>query len=117
MHLPIPTGEILYMADQNKPHAITDIQLEIKKIMKKKTLSLHIPRSLFFFVCLIGHAVQNCLNTVFWLNLTRYKTLSQTNWSCSPNLINKIIKLEKNTSLELGLNKTYSWYKDAKWLS
>lgn len=88
----------------------------VKKAMGKKVINLHIPIFLSYLLALFNEGMKHFTKKQAIINVQKVKEMKQCHWLCSIEKAQKLLNYQPHHSLQEGVNETYQWYKEHKWL-
>ncbi len=108
-------GEIYNIAD---PTIFTYSSLMdyLSLLVQKKTIPLHLPKGIVYSMAGIMQFFAEFVKKPAVLNIEKARDLLQKHWTCDVSKIYEHIGFRTSTSIYEGLNKTFKWYKDIKWI-
>jgi nucleoside-diphosphate-sugar epimerase len=88
----------------------------IKKELNKKTIILHLPKSLVKLMAYINGKLACLIGKTPTLNPDKYYIISQSNWLCDSSPLVTDFNFKPEYDLEKGVKETVKWYLDEGWL-
>jgi len=88
----------------------------LKKIFKKKTISIVLPLGLVKIIALLMESIGKITKKATIINRDKLNELVALNWTCDISGIEKEIGFKPKYKLEQGMSKTIEWYKKNDWL-
>lgn len=109
------TGKTYFVAD---PQVYSQVRLFdiVARLVGHRTLRLRLPASVVYAVAVSTQLVSFFASKPALLSVDKVRDLLQPHWVCSPEAIKKDIGFIAKTGAETGLEQTYTWYRDNKWL-
>ncbi len=89
---------------------------ELKKVFGKGALTLRLPHFIVFSVAAVAQFFAMFSSKPATINIEKARDFVQTYWTCDVSKAKNDFGYSQKISLEDGLNRTISWYKDMKWL-
>jgi dihydroflavonol-4-reductase len=108
-------GEIYNIADQTI-FTFSSLMDYLATFANKRTIKVHLTRGMMYSMAGIMQFVSYLGNKPAVLNIEKARDLLQKHWVCDPTKIQKHIGFQTTTSIYDGLDKTFRWYKEMKWL-
>lgn len=87
-----------------------------QKVMNKKVLRVHIPKSAVFVIAAIAEFGSLFSSKPALLNIEKAKDITQDHWTCSIKKAKEEIGYYESFKLEDGILDTLEWYKKNGWL-
>jgi nucleoside-diphosphate-sugar epimerase len=103
------SGDIFFIGGENYP--IYEIRDLFSKVVGKRLRNVCIPDKLLAFFGFFAELFGKVIKKDFMFNLDLVKEITKDNWAVSIEKISKFLNYIPNTSLKIGLHKTYEWYK------
>lgn len=91
-------------------------QTAIKKVMKKKTLTIYLPAWTTWVAVFFGELLMKCTKRAVILNREKAKLGRPPFWIASNKRARRELRFAPKYSLEEGLELTWRWYRDNGWL-
>ncbi|MCX7911300.1 MAG: hypothetical protein N2505_06975, partial [Endomicrobia bacterium] len=107
----------IFFIAEDKCYNIEEIKDIFEKVIDKKIKILSIP----YFIGYISAYLNEKFYKIFYkqpaiFNRDKLKELSKKYWLCYSNEIKNFLPKFNYTPLEIGIEKTYKWYKQNNWL-
>lgn len=103
------SGEIFFLGGDNYP--VYEIRDLFSKVVGKKLRNINISDRILPLLGFISEVIGKMFKKNHMFNLDLVKEITRDNWAVNINKICKFLNYVPNTSLKLGLHKTYEWYK------
>lgn len=84
--------------------------------INKRTIQVHLPKGVVYSMAGIAQFIAFLSKRPAVLNIEKARDLLQTHWVCDPRKIQEHIGFQTSTSIYDGVNKTFRWYKEKRWL-
>lgn len=85
-------------------------------VMQKKVITIKLPIACAYTLAGFNEASKIFRKSQSTINLQKVKEMREPYWLCSPQKAMDILGFFPQSSLKQGLQKTYQWYIDNKWL-
>lgn len=108
-------NEIFFAGDGNI-YVLQDFMKAVEHAMGSKALTMHIPIFLSYILALFNEGMKHFTKRQAIINMQKVKEMKQYYWLCSIEKAQKLLNYRPHNSLQEGVNKTYQWYKENKWL-
>ena len=108
-------NEIFFAGDGNI-YVLQDFMKAVEHAMGRKALTVHIPIFLSYLLALFNEGIKHFTKKQAIINVQKVKEMKQCFWLCSIEKAQKLLNYQPRYSLQEGVNKTYQWYKENKWL-
>jgi len=112
---PSAYGEIFNLCNED-PVTWETIQESMVAIMDKKVLHATIPSFAIFIAGKAGDLIARFSSRVPVVNTQKIKLSQPVFWVMSPEKAIKLLSFSPKTTLQDGLRKTLSWYRESGWL-
>jgi dihydroflavonol-4-reductase len=109
------SGEIYNIADP-AIYTFSSIIDYLATLIHKRTIQVHLPKGLVYSMAGITQFSSFFSTKPAVLNIEKARDLLQKHWVCDPRKIREHIGFQTSTSIYDGMNKTFQWYKDKRWL-
>jgi len=93
-----------------------EFQTAVKKVMKRRALTLHVPACTTRIAVFFGELAMKCTKRPVILNREKAKLGRPRFWIASNKRARRELRFEPKHSMEEGLAITYRWYLDNGWL-
>ena len=108
-------NEIFFAGDGNI-YVLQDFMKAVEHAMARKALTVHIPIFLSYLLALFNEGMKHFTKRQAIINMQKVKEMKQCFWLCSIEKAQKLLNYQPQFSLQEGVSKTYTWYKEHKWL-
>ncbi len=114
-------GKIFFACDDNI-YTWQDFISALKQVMNKsegsfgKVLSIIVPDFLLYPIAIWNEFRSLLSSKVSLLNIERIKEIKGRYWLCTSKQAEKLLNFTPRYTLLKGLEETYKWYKEHKWL-
>jgi len=105
-----------YLVEDGCPHTWTEVAAEIGRSLHKSPVLLRLPPSLAKVACAVSGFVAKCTGKPTLFSRDKLKEMLETSWTCSAIKIRAELGFSPEYSLEQGIEETYRWYTEHKWL-
>jgi nucleoside-diphosphate-sugar epimerase len=105
-----------YLVEDGSPHAWTEVASAIGQAMHKSPVPLRLPASLAKAAGTVTGFVAHCTGRPALFSRDKLKDILQPAWTCTGAKIRADLGFVPRYPLEKGIEETYLWYKDHKWL-
>lgn len=105
-----------YIVEDGRPHAWTEMAAAIGGAVRKSPRLLRLPLSFVKAACTVADVAAKYTGKPALLGRDKFKDLLQTSWTCSSDKIRADLSFAPRYSLEEGVEETYRWYTEHKWL-
>lgn len=105
-----------YIVEDGRPHTWTEVAAEIGRSLHKSPMLLRLPPSLAKAACTVSGFVAKCARKPTLFSRDKLNEILQPSWTCSSAKIRAELGFTPEYSLEKGIEETYRWYKEHKWL-
>ena len=105
-----------FFAGDGNIYKLEDFIAATEKAMCKKALRLHIPIFLSYLLAVFNEGMKHITKKQAIINIQKVKEMRQCYWLCSIEKAKKLLNYQPQYSLQEGVNETYKWYKEHKWL-
>lgn len=102
------SGEIFFIGGDNYP--IYEIRDLFSKVVGKKLRNISISDKMLPLLGFFCEIVGKIFKKEYMLNIDLVKDITKDNWAVNVEKISKFLNYTPNTSLKIGLHKTYEWY-------
>jgi len=112
-------GEVknqIFFAGDGNIYKFEDFIVAVEKAMGKKVIKLHIPIFLSYLLALFNEGMKYFTKKQAIINMQKVKEMRQCYWLCSIEKAHELLDYQPHYSLQEGVSKTYTWYKEHKWL-
>jgi len=110
------SGELYYIDDGTPKRTWNEIQKNIAEMMNRWTLNIRIPLTVLFLLAASMDGLQRITHRKTWINLSKYRELSQQAWLCNGVKIQKQLGYTPKIDLMYGLRLTIEWYQKMEWI-
>lgn len=93
-----------------------DFITALEEAMGKKSRRIRVPELLVYPIAAVGELIGLFTSKPTLINLQKIKEMLGTYWLCDNGKAKELLKLEVEGDLTENLKKTYTWYKEQKWL-
>jgi nucleoside-diphosphate-sugar epimerase len=105
-----------YFISSEKFYTWEEIGEVTKKVMNKKPVHVKVPHSIVFFIAAIAQFFAFFSNKPATLNIEKARDITQHAWICSIEKAIKELGFHQEITVEEGIRRTVSWYKEKDWL-
>ena len=105
-----------YIVEDGRPHTWTEVAAEIGRSLRKSPVLLRLPASLAKVACAVSGFVAKCAGKPTLFSRDKLNEILQPSWTCSSAKIRADLGFAPQYPLEKGIEETYRWYKEHKWL-
>lgn len=105
-----------YLVEDGSPHTWTEVASVIGRSLHKPLKILRLPLSLAKIACAVTGFVASCTGKPALFNRDKLKDILQPSWTCSSAKIRADLGFAPQYPLEEGMEETYRWYTEHKWL-
>jgi nucleoside-diphosphate-sugar epimerase len=105
-----------YIVEDGRPHAWTELAAAIGRSLHKSPVLLRLPPFLAKVACAVTGFVAKCTGKPALFSRDKLKEILQPSWTCSSAKIRADLGFSPQYSLEKGIEETYRWYTEHKWL-
>ncbi|MBI5360652.1 MAG: NAD(P)-dependent oxidoreductase [Planctomycetes bacterium] len=112
---PVSAGRIYYIADP-RIYEWENIADAIKKTIGRRTITLNMPHCVIGLAARVNENICKCFNKKTIFNRQKAMEILQPNWVCDTAKATAELHFAPKYTLEQGIQKTYEWYKENKWL-
>jgi nucleoside-diphosphate-sugar epimerase len=109
------TGRIYFISSEEF-YEWPQIGEMIAKVFGKKALTIRLPHFLVYTVAVFAQFFAMFSSKPATFNIEKAKDFVQEAWTCDVTRAKEELGYRQNVSLEEGLKRTISWYKENKWL-
>lgn len=88
----------------------------VSKILNKKAVHIAIPHFVIFTAALFAQFFAQFSSKPATLNIEKAKDITRNYWTCDTSKAINELGYHQNLSIEEGLKRTLSWYKDNNWI-
>lgn len=103
------SGEIFFVGGENYP--IYEIRDLFSKVVGIKLKNINIPDKVLPLLGFVSEIIGKLFKKNHMFNLDLVKEITKDNWAVNIEKICRFLNYVPNTSLKIGLHKTYEWYK------
>ena len=112
-----PAVNLAYLVSDGEAYDKEQIGIEIKKILRKRTIKLVLPlKAVQFGISCLDAVNRVVFKRLPFLNRQKLDEISSPNWLCSSDDIWQSINGKPQYNLANGIAETITWYKENKWL-
>ncbi len=105
-----------YFISSEKFYTWEEIGEVTKKVMNKKPVHVKVPHSIVFFIAAIAQCFAFFSSKPATLNIEKARDITQHAWICSIEKAIKELGFHQEITVEEGIRRTVSWYKEKDWL-
>ncbi|MHC1737560.1 MAG: NAD-dependent epimerase/dehydratase family protein [Ignavibacteriaceae bacterium] len=105
-----------YFITSEKLYTWEEIGEVTSKIMNKKPFSVKVPHSAVYTIATIAQFFAMFSSKAATLNIEKARDITQQYWICSAEKAKKDFGYAQQISLEEGIRRTVSWYKQQGWI-
>jgi nucleoside-diphosphate-sugar epimerase len=105
-----------YIVEDGHPHTWTEVAAAIAQSMRKSPTPLRLPPSVVKVVGAVMGLAARCTGKPALFSRDKLKDLLQPSWTCSSAKIRAELGFVPHYPLEQGIEETYRWYTEHKWL-
>ncbi|MFV0418515.1 MAG: NAD-dependent epimerase/dehydratase family protein [Dysgonomonas sp.] len=87
-----------------------------ESINKKHVISIKVPLWLLRIISTLAESFSKLTKKPSTLNKDKYKIMRQRNWKCDIEPLKKDLGFTPRYDLRKGLEESYNWYKENKWI-
>jgi nucleoside-diphosphate-sugar epimerase len=109
------SGSIYFVAEE-RPYSWSEFRRALLSSGKVKARTIKIPYSVAYLIGLASEAVSLFASRAALTNRQKMREASQTYWICDLLKIEKELGFKAAYPLQQGLDITWRWYRDNKWL-
>ncbi len=106
----------IYFVSSEEFYEWPQIGNAIAKVFGKKALTVRLPHFLVYTVAVFAQFFAMFSSKPATFNIEKAKDFVQEAWTCDVTRAKEELGFRQNISLEDGLKRTISWYKENKWL-
>ena len=110
------SGALYYVGDGGKPRTWIDFQNEIAGVLETWSVKIRVPLALMFLTASLLHGFYLITGKATWINLDKYRELSQEAWLCDGSKIQRELGYTPNVTAPEGIRQTAAWYREMGWL-
>jgi len=108
-------GEIYYITSE-KLYTWEEIGKVTEKVLNRHALHIIVPHFLVYGIAAIAQFFSIFSSKAATLNLEKARDITQKDWICSYQKAFEHFGYKQEISLEEGIKRTVSWYKEMKWI-
>lgn len=105
-----------YFISSEKLYTWEEIGDVTAKVMNKKPFKIKVPHSIVYFIASIAQFFALFSSKAATLNIEKARDITRKAWVCSTEKAVKDLGFRQNISLEEGIKRTVTWYKEQVWL-
>ena len=108
-------GQLYFIASE-EIYTWEQISQSIKKAFGRSALTIRVPHFLVYTVAAIAQFFAMFSSKAATFNLEKAKDFVQKEWTCDVSKAKNELGYKQNISLDEGMMRTISWYREMKWL-
>lgn len=105
-----------YFISSEKFYTWEEIGEITKKVMNKKPIHVKVPHSIVYFIAAIAQFFALFSNKPATLNIEKARDITRHAWICSTEKAIKELEYHQEITIDEGIRRTVSWYKEKGWL-
>ncbi|MBK9099307.1 MAG: NAD(P)-dependent oxidoreductase [bacterium] len=108
-------GQIYYISSE-KFYTWDEVGKITSSVLNKKAFKIRIPHFIVFIIAAVAQFFAMFSSKPATLNIEKAKDLVQRYWICDTSKAVRELGYRQNVSVEEGIRRTCSWYKEMKWI-
>ena len=109
------TGKIYFISSE-KFYSWVEVNAVTSNVLNKKVIKIPVPHFLVYSLAAIAQFFSLFSSKAATLNLEKARDLVQHAWICDTSKAMREFGYKQNISLEEGIRRTVTWYKEMKWI-
>jgi len=106
----------IFFASDGNAYSLDDFIDILMEVMQKNAIKVRVPIFLSYFGAYFNECKKIVTRRQSILNIQKIREAKQKYWLCSIEKAKRLLSFEPTFSLKKGIEKTYTWYKEHKWL-
>ncbi len=106
----------IYFISSEKFYSWVEVNAVTSKVLNKKVIKIPVPHFLVYALAAIAQFVSMFSSEAATLNLEKARDLVQHAWICDTSKAMREFGYKQNISIEEGIKRTVTWYKEMKWI-
>lgn len=106
----------LYFISSEKFYTWDEVGKITSSVLNKKAFKIRIPHFIVFIIAAVAQFFAMFSSKPATLNIEKAKDLVQRYWICDTSKAVRELGYRQNVSVEEGIRRTCSWYKEMKWI-
>jgi nucleoside-diphosphate-sugar epimerase len=105
-----------YFISDGETHCNGEIVNEILSVLRRKPLSLRLPKKLLPLIGFFGERMSTMMGTTSMINRDKARELMYADWLCDISKAKRELRFLPKVGLSKGIQWTADWYKIHKWI-
>lgn len=106
----------IYFISSEEFYTWEEINSITSKVLNKKPIIIKVPHFLVYTIAAIAQFFAIFSSKPATLNIEKAKDITQQFWTCDTSKAIKDLGYRQKISIEEGIKRTCTWYKDKKWI-
>lgn len=106
----------IYFISSEEFYTWEEINSITSKVLNKKPIIIKVPHFLVYTIAAIAQFFAIFSSKPATLNIEKAKDITQQFWTCDTSKAIKDLGYRQKISIEEGIKRTCTWYKDMKWI-